>query len=631
MKITLYGGIGEIGGNKILVESTDHTQIFLDFGRRLNFTGKFYQEYIKPRSKNILRDFLKLGVIPHLSNIYRPELLSVDFSQIPSESYKYLPPLDEAPDYWNYSKLLDKTSKKLNLSGIFISHAHFDHIQDVCFIDPKIPIFCSEKTKILAETILDLSQTSIENEFFYYNKYILSVKQPYYRTAFPYSLEIKKEGTSKTERVIFQNPELTIDLNDPPLQRSFITMKEGRPININSMEITALPVDHSIPGAISLLVKDMKSQKSLLYSGDFRFGGPSSSELKSYIEKIKESADTLDAFICEGTRIASTEPKTEKEIENNLVEKMQPIKNLILIDFNWKDLGRLQTILNASKRVNRVLLIPPKVAYLLYHFHQTYPNEFVNPLAEKSLRVYIKRQGDLIYSPNIKKKTELGIFRHWGATNRQSDKSIVRIIHLIDLLEEKEKYISELSPNYLKALRELIPSWFGDIEEKELLKNLKLFKSLALCHFQKGIKAFEVRKSPEKYILMLSFWDVNELFDLSPENGDMSGSHFIKACTEPFNDEMLIDEQKMMNWLDQFNISYDFQYENPTQNKGKKVFLREHVSGHATGPEIKEIISQLAPKKVIPIHTINIEKFLEIGEEVGTEIIIPEEGKPIDI
>ncbi|MHA1649802.1 MAG: hypothetical protein ACTSYB_06390, partial [Candidatus Helarchaeota archaeon] len=144
MKITLYGGIGEIGGNKILVESTDHTQIFLDFGRRLNFTGKFYQEYIKPRSKNILRDFLKLGVIPHLSNIYRPELLSVDFSQIPSESYKYLPPLDEAPDYWNYSKLLDKTSKKLNLSGIFISHAHFDHIQDVCFIDPKIPIFCSE-------------------------------------------------------------------------------------------------------------------------------------------------------------------------------------------------------------------------------------------------------------------------------------------------------------------------------------------------------------------------------------------------------------------------------------------------------------------------------------------------------
>lgn len=39
--VTLYGRVGEIGGNKILIADKD-TRIFLDFGIRYGERAKFY-------------------------------------------------------------------------------------------------------------------------------------------------------------------------------------------------------------------------------------------------------------------------------------------------------------------------------------------------------------------------------------------------------------------------------------------------------------------------------------------------------------------------------------------------------------------------------------------------------------
>ncbi len=47
--ITLYGGINEIGGNKILLEDGDR-RLFLDFGFPYKRHKLFYEEYLKPRS-----------------------------------------------------------------------------------------------------------------------------------------------------------------------------------------------------------------------------------------------------------------------------------------------------------------------------------------------------------------------------------------------------------------------------------------------------------------------------------------------------------------------------------------------------------------------------------------------------
>ena len=72
---------------------------------------------------------------------------------------------------------------------------------------------------------------------------------------------------------------------------------------------------------------------------------------------------------------------------------------------------------------------------------------------------------------------------------------------------------------------------------------------------------------------MFSYWDANELFDLIPIDKEYS-THYISASTEPFNEEMEVDETKMVNWLDFFNVKYDYE-----EKKEQKIFVRRHVSG----------------------------------------------------
>lgn len=56
---------------------------------------------------------------------------------------------------------------------------------------------------------------------------------------------------------------------------------------------------------------------------------------------------------------------------------------------------------------------------------------------------------------------------------------------------------------------------------------------------------------------------------------------------------MEIDEAKMLNWMDFFEIAYDYDI----NDKGQKEFTRRHVSGHASKPELKELIERINPGK----------------------------------
>ena len=121
---------------------------------------------------------------------------------------------------------------------------------------------------------------------------------------------------------------------------------------------------------------------------------------------------------------------------------------------------------------------------------------------------------------------------------------------------------------------------------------------------------------------MFSYWDANELFDLTPL-GNEHKTRYISASTEPFNEEMEIDETKMVNWLDFFKISYDYQ-----TDKEQKTFIRRHVSGHASQRELKELIERINPITIIPIHTTKPELF----ESIFTgRIVYPKYGQSIEI
>lgn len=163
-------------------------------------------------------------------------------------------------------------------------------------------------------------------------------------------------------------------------------------------------------------------------------------------------------------------------------------------------------------------------------------------------------------------------------------------------------------------------------------------------HYNNGIAASDIIGEPERYILMLSYFELNQIFDFVNAEFKIPGSVFIKAQCEPFSDEMELDEERMINWLDTFGISYvSGEPEippgctNPECSKIKHRMDRSHVSGHASRQELKEMLSKIKPSILIPIHTENPDAFVIIAKEIIDEtghhinVIKPESGTSLKL
>ena len=68
VKLTFYGGIKEIGGNKILLEDKG-TKIFLDFGMSFHRRELYFEEFLTPRTSNGIGDFLAMKLIPDIPGL----------------------------------------------------------------------------------------------------------------------------------------------------------------------------------------------------------------------------------------------------------------------------------------------------------------------------------------------------------------------------------------------------------------------------------------------------------------------------------------------------------------------------------------------------------------------------------
>ena len=105
---------------------------------------------------------------------------------------------------------------------------------------------------------------------------------------------------------------------------------------------------------------------------------------------------------------------------------------------------------------------------------------------------------------------------------------------------------------------------------------------------ENSITCEELRKDPMNYVVSMNMWEINQLTDIKPKN-----AIWIKSSCEPFCEEMDLDEGRKKNWLDHFGIQEFF----------------AHASGHASGDELKEMIKEINPVNLIPIHTEHPELF----------------------
>ena len=112
VKLTFLGGVNEIGGNKILVEDRG-TRVFFDFGQSFTCGEDCFTSWLKPRPINGLGDYFEFNLLPKIKGLYSKQQLA--FTDL-----QYVDPRFDA---------------------VFLSHAHFDHINHIQFLDPEIPVY----------------------------------------------------------------------------------------------------------------------------------------------------------------------------------------------------------------------------------------------------------------------------------------------------------------------------------------------------------------------------------------------------------------------------------------------------------------------------------------------------------
>ena len=128
--------------------------------------------------------------------------------------------------------------------------------------------------------------------------------------------------------------------------------------------------------------------------------------------------------------------------------------------------------------------------------------------------------------------------------------------------------------------------------------------------------AAEVRRNPGNYILCFSFWDINELASLAPVP-----AVYIYSSSEAFDEEMRIDQGRLRNWLEHFGVEI--------HGLGETQDSPLHASGHASGDELLDIIRQVRPQRLVPIHTQDPLFFMEALARDDIEVVLPEHSFPL--
>jgi ribonuclease J len=123
----------------------------------------------------------------------------------------------------------------------------------------------------------------------------------------------------------------------------------------------------------------------------------------------------------------------------------------------------------------------------------------------------------------------------------------------------------------------------------------------------KVFDVFDVSKQQCTVVLAMSFYDFEEMVRLQPA----AGSCYVLSASEPFNEEMEIDYERMVNWVSHYGLP---QY-------------HVHVSGHIMPLQLKKALRQMNGRRIFPVHTENAGLFAKFIRDLKSEVILVEKSK----
>ncbi len=562
VRLTGYGGVGEIGGNAFLLDDGE-TRILLDAGRRVGAAtvkhqlpasyvrrpgfGDYFDAFLKARSFAAARDLQTLDLVPRLPTLYRADL---------GGTASDTPPVD----------------------AITISHAHQDHFGLLGLIRTDIPVVTSQETVATFANLQETSARGWETDLL--------------------DMQLRGGVGHRKGRRKDDPPELTVNWRyGDDEQGPTRPMHTQSGFEVGDWTLTHAPVDHSIQGAVGL-VAQRKDGFKIAYTGDFRAHG----RRPELTERFLRLAEDADVLMMEGTRVrrasddrrhdahgegsgggssegaghghgtpgsehggteiprASTDSEVavEREIESIIAthEKGHG-PGFVGIGYPMRDVDRLLSIWQVARRLDRRLVLQPKQAHLLQTLtRKAGRTDLPDPLTDRNLAVFVKAQGK-------------GTVLRRGAPLMMGNKLTLA---MRELHAPPEQWIRLVSTELDKWERVLL----GAADEDG---SIQLGPNV--------VTPLDVAAAPRDYLFTLSYWSMTDLFDLFPDRAS-AGGLYIHSQTQPFNDDLELVMFKLRRWCDAFHL------DGP---------MHTHVSGHADEETLHEVLTLLKPKVLIPVHS----------------------------
>lgn len=220
---------------------------------------------------------------------------------------------------------------------MFLSHAHFDHVAHIQFLDPKIPIYVGVGTKLLMESMEETSSFC-------------------------------KYGEHECHK-----------------------FRTGHSFKVDGVTVEPVHVDHSIPAAYGFIIHT--SEGSVVYTGDLRIHGPRKDLTEDFLEKAQNCEPV--ALICEGTRMVEQEKRknySESQVRQLSNEVVSSTDKLVLAMRYSRDLDRFRSFYKVAKKNGRKIVVSPKTAYLLSKLLDDEHLDLPDPLKDADILVYYKRK-----------------------------------------------------------------------------------------------------------------------------------------------------------------------------------------------------------------------------------------------
>ncbi len=126
------------------------------------------------------------------------------------------------------------------------------------------------------------------------------------------------------------------------------------------------------------------------------------------------------------------------------------------------------------------------------------------------------------------------------------------------------------------------------------------------------VKAEEISERQEDYLLILGGLDqILELAQMRPR----PSSGLVVSTSEPHDEEQEIEWAKFERWVNLLRLDMRI----------------AHSSGHADRETLIEIINEIGPRILIPVHTENPQEFHRLAEagELRCEVFLPSPAKPL--